>query len=433
MKSEKLEITASKELIKLSNEFGKNGARLYFVGGKVRNTLFNLPCQDLDITSSLKPDQVLSICKKLKFNAKIVNEKLGTVLIQTKNESFEYTCFRLENYPKGGEHIPSKTEFIEDIKLDANRRDFTINAIYLDILSGELYDPFKGLKDIKKKRLKAILSPKQVFENDGLRLLRLVRFSTTYGLVIDRKTLKCAKKFNYQLQDISKERTLKELKQIVSADLTYNLKSPKTFVDLLNYLDIYQYIFNDKFKGFKLNLPKDYFDIPNDFRYYYFNILVLNTYLKNEIKHKNDISSILSELLGASGLKDSNENIRNITDLYFIYQYKNSFKDLFNREQVKVIIEYNKLNANLKSFFENFKEFNDQIKNKIEDMENKNIPTSISSLKISNKDLLALKINPKYISQIRESLFIKCANEKLENTKRELSLMAIELERECRN
>ena len=115
MKSEKLEITASKELIKLSNEFGKNGARLYFVGGKVRNTLFNLPCQDLDITSSLKPDQVLSICKKLKFNAKIVNEKLGTVLIQTKNESFEYTCFRLENYPKGGEHIPSKTEFIEDI------------------------------------------------------------------------------------------------------------------------------------------------------------------------------------------------------------------------------------------------------------------------------------------------------------------------------
>ena len=159
----------------------------------------------------------------------------------------------------------------------------------------------------------------------------------------------------------------------------------------------------------------------------------MNTYLKNEIKHKNDISSILSELLGASGLKDSNENIRNITDLYFIYQYKNSFKDLFNREQVKVIIEYNKLNANLKSFFENFKEFNDQIKNKIEDMENKNIPTSISSLKISNKDLLALKIDPKYISQIRESLFIKCANEKLENTKRELSLMAIELERECRN
>lgn len=433
MKSEKLDIDLSKDLKRLANEFEKNDAILYIVGGKVRNTLLNLSSQDIDITSSIKPDKVLAICKKLKFSAKVVNEKLGTVLIQTKNESYEYTCFRIENYPKGGEHTPSSTEFVEDIKLDANRRDFTINAIYLNIQTGELVDFFKGLKDIKKRKLKAILSPKQVFENDGLRLLRLIRFSTTYGLVIDRKTLKCAKKFNYQLKDISKERILKELKQIVLADTIYNLRAPKNFSELLNYLDLYKYIYNENFKSFKLNLLKDYFDIPSEFRYYYFNLLIIEKYLKNSIKHKNEISNICNELLGTNGLKDSNESIKNITDLYFIYQHRNNFNDLPHREQVKIIIEYNRLNSNLKEFFNNFKEFNESIKNKITELENRNIPTSINQLKISNKNLLNLKINPKYISKIKEQLFIKCANEKVENNKRELSLLAIEEERECRN
>jgi len=194
-------------------------ATLYAVGGFVRDSLLNIKSSDIDICSKLKAEKVKEILSGTDFIVLERNLRMGTLIIQYKELSLEYTTFRVDSYDRrSGEHAPSSVEFTEDIKLDAQRRDFKCNAVYYDILSDEIVDPLGGQKDIENKIVSTADEPDIIFEADGLRILRLVRFAAELGFEIEDKTFASAKENAWRVKDIAKERIKVELDKIFVAD-----------------------------------------------------------------------------------------------------------------------------------------------------------------------------------------------------------------------
>ena len=210
----------------LAEIFSDNNNELYAVGSYVRNQLIGLPVTDIDICGTATPDVVMRTLNDLDGYTIIERNKvLGTIEIHISGGSgklvCEYTTFRRDSY-RGGHHTPEEICFTRSIDEDALRRDFTVNAIYADLLSGRLKDPLNGLADLKKHRLRTV-SP-SVFCEDGLRILRMLRFAAQLDWEIEEATLASAKENAHLLKDISKERIFEELKLILTADKKYRQK-----------------------------------------------------------------------------------------------------------------------------------------------------------------------------------------------------------------
>ena len=224
----------SSSLQKLAKEFAKINKHLYIVGGYVRDDILGLESQDIDICSNLQNADLEKICKKLKMKCIPINKNLGTIKIFDKEEKYEYTQFRSESYTQGN-HTPEKVEFVDDIMVDCKRRDFTINSLYYDINNQELIDLVDGKNDIKNKIIRTTNLPNITLKDDGLRILRAIRFACTYNFGFEKNTYKALEFYKENLISISKERILQEIKSIATADLRYNFHNQiflKTFFDL---------------------------------------------------------------------------------------------------------------------------------------------------------------------------------------------------------
>jgi len=212
-------------LNKLAAQFAAAGHRLYLVGGWVRNALLGLPPGDTDVASDVLGDDLTFLEG---FTVTPVNKRLGTVLIKCEGFEAEYTCFRSESYAGG--HSPESVELCVPMEKDARRRDFAVNALYLDILSGEVLDPTgRGLEDISLRRLRSTTEdPDHIMRDDGLRLLRLARFSAEMGLHIDKELFLSAKRNAALIEEISPERVFAEMNKILLSDTKYgNADGPR--------------------------------------------------------------------------------------------------------------------------------------------------------------------------------------------------------------
>lgn len=194
-------------------------AHLYAVGGYVRDKIMNLSGGDLDICSELGVDEVKTLLKDTDFVVSDRNLRMGTVIITDKDFKAEYTSFRVDSYAGDtGEHCPESVRFTRDIEADALRRDFKMNAVYLDILSGGIIDFTGGVADIKNKTVSAADAPGTVFGADGLRVLRMVRFASELGFEVEQQTMDAAKRNAWRVKDIAPERVRDELDRIFTAD-----------------------------------------------------------------------------------------------------------------------------------------------------------------------------------------------------------------------
>lgn len=211
------EIIVSQKLKQLASIFYPTP--LYITGGYVRNCLLGLKVSDIDICSSLKPEQVISLIKDTGFVITAQYNTLGTLKIKNGEEDYEYTTFRKEEYI-GGNHTPHKVDFCDSLELDAKRRDFTINSIYYDIYNQQIFDPLHGIDDLNKKTIRAY-EPEKVFASDGLRLLRAVRFGAELNFDIETKTYNAIKNNYYLLNDIKSERIYEEFYKILISDSKY--------------------------------------------------------------------------------------------------------------------------------------------------------------------------------------------------------------------
>ena len=195
------------------------GTPIYLVGGCVRNAIGNLGETDVDLCGPL-----IATALNLPRGArvKIVNYRLGTALITFMGGSFEYTPFRLEKYAEGGGHSPVEVKFTTSLEADAQRRDFTVNSVYVNAATGEIKDPVGGIADIGRKVLRSP-APERTFASDGLRLLRLARIAAETGYKIDAATARAAIACAENLKDISGERKREELEKILHADGKYGV------------------------------------------------------------------------------------------------------------------------------------------------------------------------------------------------------------------
>lgn len=190
---------------------------LYLVGGAVRDMLMGLPMGDLDIASANSPDEIFSMLSGTEFTVKTGAKKLFTLIIKGYGEEFEHTSFRVDSYTAGN-HRPDSVTLTSDMEKDALRRDFTANAVYYDVEKDEYIDLVGGISDIRNKVLRTVIDPFTVLSQDGLRLMRLVRFACELGFSVEEKTLDGAKRFASLLTDIAKERVREELDKILLAD-----------------------------------------------------------------------------------------------------------------------------------------------------------------------------------------------------------------------
>ncbi len=214
-------------------------ATLYLVGGCVRDELLGVECFDIDVCSKLEVKDVKTLLSNTEF---VVSDKclrMGTVHIFCKDFVAEYTTFRTDSYDRNsGEHRPETVEFTTDITLDAKRRDFKCNALYKDVSSGNIVDVTGGLQDIKNKIISTADDANVVFEADGLRILRMVRFACELGFEIEKHTFDVAKRNAWRVKDLAPERIREELCKIFVSDTRHpSLGTSEAHVKGIRLLD----------------------------------------------------------------------------------------------------------------------------------------------------------------------------------------------------
>ena len=241
----------------LSSRLFENGIEIYLVGGYVRNSLLSLEVTDLDITSKATPGEIIKGLKKCE-DIFIIEKALdfGTIQIDLnyggEKYSFEHTTFRHDFYHDDGSHRPKHVTFTDNIVADAQRRDFTINAIYYHVEKESLIDPLGGIIDLDQMVIKAVKeNPRETLSDDGLRILRMVRFAAELNFKIDPQLFIAAKTYVSYLKDISAERKYIELKKIMLADVKYigyngafKEKKHKRGIIIMNEIGALKYTFS---------------------------------------------------------------------------------------------------------------------------------------------------------------------------------------------
>lgn len=230
---------------------------VYIVGGAVRNEMLGYPVSDIDICGAAAPEEVINKLTGTEFFVKTASDKLFTLIITDGTEKYEYTAFRTDSY-RTGIHTPYESKRADSLETDALRRDFTVNAIYREILSGKICDPLGGLTDLKNRLLRSV-NPEKVLAEDGLRLMRLARIAAETGFEIEEATLEAAKRNAHLIKDIACERIREELDKILLADQKYGV--PKAHARGLRLLDetgVLQYIIPELTAGKGVEQRKDF-------------------------------------------------------------------------------------------------------------------------------------------------------------------------------
>ena len=203
------------------NEIGTN-TKVRFVGGCVRKALYGQHIDDIDLATSLEPKEVKD--KLVKKGIKVIDTGIdhGTVTAFLNKKKFEITTLR-RDVTTDGRH--AEVKFTSNWEEDASRRDFTINAIYADI-NGRIFDPLKGVNDLKNGYVKFIGSPDDRIREDYLRILRFFRFFVQYSKNdCDKNVIQSIKENINGLNKISNERIFSELTKILKLKNLDNLFS----------------------------------------------------------------------------------------------------------------------------------------------------------------------------------------------------------------
>ena len=199
---------AARTVIERLNENGYEG---YAVGGAVRDSLLGLTPHDFDVTTDATPDVTASLFKD--FNVIETGIKHGTVTVLISGEPIEVTTYRCDGDYLDGRH-PEKVSFTRSLAEDLKRRDFTVNAMAYSDKNG-LVDLFGGENDLENGIIRTVGKAEDRFNEDALRILRALRFASTYGFEIEKQTASAILKLTENLRHLSAERIFSELKKLI--------------------------------------------------------------------------------------------------------------------------------------------------------------------------------------------------------------------------
>ncbi len=405
------DIVVPENLEKLAQKLKKK-AELFIVGGYVRNSLLGIGGTDIDIASRLTPTDLKELLKDTPYVVADKNSRLGTVTIKIGDEIYEHTTFRTEVYDNTGRHTPIKVTFVDDLRQDAKRRDFTVNSIYFSITRKKIIDIYSGLYDLEKRRLRTIETPDFVFNSDGLRILRMVRIACELGFKIEKNTYKTAKKMAYRIKDITGTRKQQELFRILFCDKKYPISKKRAHIkalELLNNLNIFSSMYSTVPK-IKLRLVKK----VQNLRLEALLVDMINTIDPDCVEY------YLEYMLGEKGFNFSEKNKQYLINIvcgyfdainrlnnrdYFI-KYYNNFDNIGKLIAKDNIFLFNKYN-----FFYKY-------------INNYHIPISVKDLKVSANDIKKYlpKLDSKYYGELLNSLLVRVFDGEVENDRDKLIL-----------
>ena len=294
----------------------KNEKQAMFVGGCVRKYILNEKIDDIDIATTLTPNEIIKRFENSDVKVKETGIEHGTLTLVFEDQKFEVTTLR-QDISTDGRH--ANIEFTENWKEDSKRRDFTINAIYLD-QKGKIFDPQLGSKDLKNDKVQFIGDPDKRIKEDYLRILRFLRFSIQYrSFDINDQTQKAIKLNLNGITKLSKERIYSELEKIIKLKNFYDLFKNEFLLDTFKLI-FPEFIYLDRVKKFKklsstkdIEIDKDVIfasmllDFSNNHEYFFHKYNV-SSEIKNNL---NLYSKLLKETKSNKDffLKDLKKNI----------------------------------------------------------------------------------------------------------------------------
>lgn len=388
--------------------FYENNYEAFMVGGCIRDSLLSKEPKDYDIATSALPNITESLFEK----TIPTGIKHGTITVLLDKEPFEVTTYRIEGEYKDNRR-PDEISFVTNIKDDLSRRDFTINAFAYNSKEG-LKDYFNGLEDLQNKIIRTVGDSNKRFNEDALRMMRAIRFASQLDFNIEKSTLDGIKKNKNLLKNISSERIRDELCKLLLSD------NPRKGLNLLKDCGVLDVIipeltsligFNHKTKDYNEDLFDHTLSVventPNDL------ILRLSALFHDIGKPKvnDNISEDITRKI-LTRLHFDNKTIKSVCIL--IKEYMNvlvnstdiDIKRFINRtskENIYSLLEFQKAHVlSLKNSDLDLYELND-IKNKIDNIINSNIPLSIKDLNIDGS-ILTKELNLKPGKVIGETL-----------------------------
>ena len=242
-----------KDVKVILNKLNECGYEAYVVGGCVRDSLIGKQPKDWDICTNAKPEQTMEVFKG--FHIIPTGLQHGTITVMLNGEGYEITTYRVDGDYSDGRH-PDSVSFTSSLSEDLARRDFTFNAMAYSEDEG-IVDLYGGVEDLKKKRLKCVGNPTERFNEDALRIMRAIRFSSVLGCKIEENTHNSMVELYTNLDKIAKERINVEFSKMLCG---------KTPMFMLNeYQFIFSYIIPEikPMIGFKQNNPYHWLDVWN--------------------------------------------------------------------------------------------------------------------------------------------------------------------------
>lgn len=367
------------------NKIYENNYEAYIVGGCVRDAILGFEPNDYDITTSASPNTIQEIFKDFKCIETGIEH--GTVSVVIEDEIFEITTYRIEGEYKDHRR-PDKVDFTDRLEEDLKRRDFTINAMAYNEKKG-LIDLFGGKEDLNNKIIKTVGNPYDRFNEDGLRMIRAIRFSSKLNFTIEKETLKAIYDKSFIINNISLERITDEFTKIILSDKPENIK----------------YLFETKLLKY-LNISNE--DNIDKLTQFYNEIIILNKINKNLEKRlalldyiieKNNINckSFCNELIYSKKII-KNHNI-------ILTLLKNIEIDHLNKVEIKKIlsgVDRNLLEEYLdisRIIYDKEKKV-DEIIDILSEIEENNECYIIKNLKVNGRDIMSLGYKNKEVGEV---------------------------------
>lgn len=215
-----IEINLPDDVQEIMSVIKEYGATSYIVGGCVRDSILGREPHDWDICTPALACELLVEFEERGYRVIPTGLQHGTITVHLNDNNYEITTFRKDGEYSDGRH-PDTVEFTSDLIYDLERRDFTMNAMAYNPEEG-LVDPFNGCRDIQNRIIRCVGNPNDRFQEDGLRILRALRFSCQLNFVIDETTERAMLDNKELISNVSMERINTEFIKIINAEYVFS-------------------------------------------------------------------------------------------------------------------------------------------------------------------------------------------------------------------
>lgn len=205
-----------RKVIALYDLLVENFSQTFFVGGSVRNLIWQTTVTDFDIATAATPKQIIKLLATAGYQVDVSAVRLGVLSVIIDHKPVQLATFRTEVY--SGSRFP-KIRFSKSMLRDAKRRDFTINTLYFNPKNKKISDPLNSFKDVTDKLLRSVGNPRTKFKEDPLRIVRAWRFAKTYRLAIEPATYEAMVELHQLVNRLSETRIKQEINLCASQNV----------------------------------------------------------------------------------------------------------------------------------------------------------------------------------------------------------------------